>query len=66
MTSLRTIEGIDFDVVKERFGKEFSTTLRVQSEKYISTNKIQLINQHLMLTKEGKFFADGIAADLFF
>jgi oxygen-independent coproporphyrinogen-3 oxidase len=66
MTALRTIEGIDLDMVKEKFGKEVSTKLEVQSEKYMSTNKITLVNNKLILTNEGKFFADGIAADLFF
>ncbi len=66
MTSLRTIEGIDLKVVKERFGEEFSTKLKVQSKKYLSTNKVILVTQKLILTNEGKFFADGIAADLFF
>jgi oxygen-independent coproporphyrinogen-3 oxidase len=66
MTSLRTIEGVDLNAVKERFGEELSKKLKVQSEKYMSTNKIILIKEKLILTNEGKFFADGIAADLFF
>ena len=34
--------------------------------KYIESKKLIQINTSLILTKEGKLFADGIAADLFF
>lgn len=66
MTALRTIEGIDLNKVKERFGEDFSTRLEANSKKYISLNRMKLLNNKLVLTNEGKFFADGIAADLFF
>jgi oxygen-independent coproporphyrinogen III oxidase len=66
MTSLRTMEGLDLSYVAERFGNEFSTKLKVQSTKYINTNKVESKNSTLILTNEGKLFADGIAADLFF
>jgi hypothetical protein len=35
------------------------------AEKYIQQGKIVRQNFSLILTKEGKFFADGIAGDLF-
>jgi oxygen-independent coproporphyrinogen III oxidase len=66
MTSLRTMEGLDLNYVKEKFGEEFSTKCKVQSAKYIGTEKIIGENSKLILTNEGKLFADGIAADLFF
>ncbi len=66
MTSLRTMEGLDLDYVKMKFGEAFSTKLTLQSAKYISTKKVVLQNLKIILTNEGKLFADGIAADLFF
>jgi hypothetical protein len=36
------------------------------AEKYLLTQKMTTENAHLKLTDEGKLFADGIAADLFF
>ncbi|MBI3884095.1 MAG: hypothetical protein HY305_07815 [Sphingobacteriales bacterium] len=36
------------------------------SEKWIRGEKMENISQHMILTTEGKLFADGIAADLFF
>ena len=66
MTSLRTMEGIDLDLVSAKFGEKFREELKVQGRKFLNTEKLLLINDHLVLSKEGKLFADGIAADLFF
>ncbi|MBC7889403.1 MAG: radical SAM family heme chaperone HemW [Ferruginibacter sp.] len=66
MTSLRTMEGIDLEKVSEVFGTKYSDQLLMYSDKYTRTNKLKNIHSKLMLTKEGKLFADGIAADLFF
>ena len=66
MTSLRTMEGLDLNFVKEKFGKEYSDKLQspVNDNKYNS--KLLTLDSRLILTNEGKLFADGIAADLFF
>lgn len=65
MTSLRTMEGTSLDTIREKFGSPMEDLVRRESERYLSTGKLQLINNSLILTREGKFFADGIAADLF-
>ena len=66
MTSLRTIEGLDLDYVSKIFGEEKSNKIRTAGSKYESTGKLKPVNGKLTLTREGKLFADGIAADLFF
>ena len=66
MISLRTIEGLDLDYVSKRFGAEKSKRITVASNNYRSTGKLKEVNQRFILTREGKLFADGIAADLFF
>ena len=66
MTSLRTIEGIDLQRIDVVFGKKYTKDIVKQANKYIITNKLENNELHLMLTREGKLFADGIAADLFF
>jgi oxygen-independent coproporphyrinogen-3 oxidase len=66
MTSLRTIEGIDLDHVREKFGEKFSNTLSAAAKKFMAYNHLVAINSSLLLTREGKLFADGISADLFF
>jgi oxygen-independent coproporphyrinogen III oxidase len=62
MTSLRTMEGLDLRRVSEAESFE----LRTKSRKYIDSSKMILKDEHLILTNEGKLFADGIAAELFF
>lgn len=66
MTSLRTMEGINLDYVAEHFGESFSADISKASIKHIHNNNLQLHQSNLILTQEGKLFADGIAADLFF
>ncbi|MEP7110845.1 MAG: radical SAM family heme chaperone HemW [Ferruginibacter sp.] len=66
MTSLRTMEGMDLEKVKKEFGEKYSEALAVNSDKYTKTHKLQNIDSKLILTKDGKLFADGIAAELFF
>jgi oxygen-independent coproporphyrinogen-3 oxidase len=66
MTSLRTIEGLDLAYVSKIFGKEKANAIKVAGNKYESTGKLKLVNERLILTREGKLFADGITADLFF
>ena len=66
MTSLRTIEGLDLEKINSLFGTNYINQLLNASKKYIQSEKIIQQNNRLILTKQGKLFADGIAADLFF
>jgi oxygen-independent coproporphyrinogen III oxidase len=66
MISLRTMEGLDLEKVKTEYGENFSETIFETAQKYLNDNKLGTFNSKLVLTKEGKFFADGIAAGLFF
>jgi oxygen-independent coproporphyrinogen-3 oxidase len=66
MTALRTMEGINLNIVEDRFGENTCLQLQLASKKWAAGNKIVIENKMIRLTKEGKLFADGIAADLFF
>ena len=61
MTALRTKEGLDLDKLPGSAGNE----LLVASKKFIESGKLILKENKLILTEEGKLFADGIAAELF-
>jgi oxygen-independent coproporphyrinogen-3 oxidase len=65
MTSLRTTEGLKLQYVADRFGEKAAGKLRLEAKQFIDTDKMQLNNGYLQLTKEGRLFADGIAAELF-
>lgn len=65
MTSLRRMEGFDLHLIENKFGLSYlEHTLATM--KTMDTKKI--FHQHenrVMLTKEAKFLADGIASDFF-
>jgi len=61
MTSLRTIEGLDL----EKLSASVNYQLKAVSKKFIDEEKMILKENKLTLTREGKLFADGIAAELF-
>ncbi|MEO8712155.1 MAG: coproporphyrinogen III oxidase, partial [Parafilimonas sp.] len=65
MTSLRTSRGISLEKIKSLFGESIALEISRDADKWIDTGKLKHKNDHLILTKKGKFFADGIAADLF-
>jgi oxygen-independent coproporphyrinogen III oxidase len=65
MTSLRTMEGTDIDVVKDKFGAEAGNDLAKNSLKFVERGLMRNDKGRLILTEEGKLFADGIASDLF-
>lgn len=65
MTSLRTMEGLSIDKVKETFGKKNAEGLLFSAKKHLINETLILTGDQLRLTKTGKFLADGIAADLF-
>ncbi len=65
MTGLRTIWGVSLDKVEKEFGMEFKNELLRNAQNHIANNSLEIINDVLVITKKGKFFADGIASDLF-
>lgn len=65
MTSLRLIEGCNLDLIEQKFGKAKATLIQQEAADYISKQWMIQKENHLILTNEGKLFADGIAAALF-
>ena len=65
MTTLRTIEGINMNYVTTSFGEENKKRIYTSAQKFITSGKLILQEERLHLTEKGKFFADGIAGDLF-
>lgn len=65
MISLRTAEGCNLDLINTRFGSQQVSLIRNAATIWVERKKLKYRNGSLVLTKEGKLFADGIAADLF-
>ncbi|MAW80582.1 MAG: coproporphyrinogen III oxidase [Parvularcula sp.] len=66
MTGLRTVWGVDLDKIALEFGPNYLNYLNQQSKKYMESHLLFLQEGKLLVTKQGKFLADGIASDLFF
>ncbi len=66
MTSLRTLEGLDLQYVANQFGKEKVHVIENKASAPIHSKQMEKKYQRLVLTKNGKLFADGIASALFF
>lgn len=65
MISLRTIEGLDLNVVEKKWGEEKSRFIRQQLQSYVSLELVKEIDGSYSLTDEGMLRADGIASELF-
>jgi oxygen-independent coproporphyrinogen-3 oxidase len=65
MTGLRRIEGIDLNTVRNHWGTEAVEKIQAVAAGYIESGKLIQTGTVLMLTREGRLFADGIASDLF-
>lgn len=65
MTAIRTSAGINLDKMAERWNENYTGILSKLAEPYIQSGKIYRDGNTLMLTREGKLFADGIAAAFF-
>ncbi|WP_018628370.1 radical SAM family heme chaperone HemW [Niabella aurantiaca] len=61
MIALRTIEGLEL----KKLGKEAQQQILKQATRHVARGLLIVDNARIRLTKEGKLFADGIAADLF-
>ena len=65
MISVRTIEGISLKRSEVEFGKESTARMVKESTPWLNSGKMILKDGALILTDEGKLFADGIASSLF-
>jgi oxygen-independent coproporphyrinogen-3 oxidase len=65
MTSLRTMWGMDLEKIKHTFGKTFHEETLYNLKPFIARNWLEQQNEKVILTPEGKLFADHIASELF-
>lgn len=65
MTSLRTIDGVNIETMEAEFSIAPQEMLS-KAKRFIESGLVRLENNSLILTREGKLLADGIAAGLFF
>ncbi|MBE9467813.1 MAG: radical SAM family heme chaperone HemW [Bacteroidetes bacterium] len=65
ITSLRTMWGVDLAFLRETFNEKVVSCCLKSAEQYIKTKKINLAENHLILSETGILIADKIISDLF-
>lgn len=65
MTSLRTIWGINLNLIKTKFGIDAFIHLKKEIIKWIESEDVYLEKENIFLTTKGKFISDSICSDLF-
>ncbi len=65
MTSIRTMWGIDLEKIKKKYGSKLAGQTLLAIKPFVKQQQVILQNNHIILTQQGKLFADGIAASLF-
>ncbi len=65
MISLRKMEGFSFEKIKNEFGAVYENHAKTISVQFAKEGKLIATPDGYTLSKEAKFFADGIASDFF-
>lgn len=65
MTRLRTVKGVSLLEIKTVFGKTYYDYILKQAQTHIDEHLLFKEENHLFVTRKGKFLSDGIASDLF-
>ncbi|MBT8281601.1 MAG: coproporphyrinogen III oxidase, partial [Muriicola sp.] len=65
MTGLRTMWGVSLQKVRDEFGSHFEEYLLKQAETHLADRYLFLDGDTLLVTRQGKFLSDGLAANLF-
>lgn len=65
MTSLRTMWGCDLNMVAEQYGSDYAKAITQAAEEHLERGYVIRNEGKLLLSREGKLFADRIASDLF-
>jgi oxygen-independent coproporphyrinogen-3 oxidase len=65
MTSLRTMWGMDLKKIEQEFGREYRSRVEDSMEGFLNKNHLTKQDDIIILTMEGKLFADKIASELF-
>ncbi len=65
MTSLRTMWGCNLNRIRDQYGESLARQVEKNAARHLQQGMLQRSDNYLFVTQRGKFFADGIAAELF-
>lgn len=60
---LRTLEGLDLDQFKERYNIDLTDKYRTVIEKHTKNGLLEVLQQHLRLTRKGLFLSNAVMVD---
>jgi len=66
LTSLRTMWGLDLELVKKEFGDMYYNYCLQKSDKFIKSNDVRIENNHIILTDKGVFISNDVMSDFFY
>jgi len=66
LTTLRTMWGLDLELVKEEFGELYYKYCLEKSDKYIKSQDVRIENEHIILTDKGVFISNDVMSDFFY
>lgn len=66
MTSLRTVWGLDLQLVGAKFGRPYRQAVGAALQPFLLAGHVVIKNEVITLTRSGKLLADYIASELFF
>jgi oxygen-independent coproporphyrinogen III oxidase len=65
LTSLRTAWGADIELIRKNFGQSYQDHFIKVSHHLLDEGKIERRSNSFVISRSGKFFADGIISDFF-
>ncbi len=65
MTSLRTMWGCDLIRIRDLYGETLARQVEKNAARHLQQGMLKRSDNHFFVTQRGKFFTDGISADLF-
>ena len=66
LTSLRTMWGLNLDIVKNEFGDLYYKYCKEKADKFIQSKDVRIENGHVILTDKGVFISNDVMSDFFF
>lgn len=64
ITALRTRRGLCMEALQAEFGDVYARDLLRMARKHLETGLLELVDNHLRLTRRGIFVSDGVMSDL--
>ncbi len=57
--------GCDLNRIRDLYGESLARQVEKNATRHLQQGMLHRSGEHLLVTQQGKFFADGIAAELF-